>query len=59
MLGCFELLEDPLLGEDQPIVFPFVRELSGGKSRPEFVYRRDRLCLLVLNGLAFPTSRHE
>jgi hypothetical protein len=23
------------------------------------IYRRNRLCLLVLDGLALPTSRHE
>jgi hypothetical protein len=59
VLGCFQLLENPLLGEDEPIAFPFFRELRGGQSRPGLIYRRNRLCLLVLDGLALPTSRHE
>jgi hypothetical protein len=49
VLSCFELLQDPFAGENEPIALSFRRQLIGSQLRPGFVHRGSCFCLLVLN----------
>jgi len=59
VLGCFQLMEDPLPGEKHQIVLALPGELIRSKLRPGFIHCGESFGLLILNRLAFPPSRHD
>ena len=58
-LGILKLVEDPQPGEEHKVALALPGELLRSQLHPVFIHRGGGFCLLILNRLAFPASRHE
>jgi hypothetical protein len=56
--GSFELLEHMLAGQQQALALALAGDLGGSQRRLRWTGRRHCFCLLFLDRLALPASRH-
>lgn len=58
ILGGFELVEHMLAGQCQALFLALTGDLTGSQRWLGGARSRHRFCLLLLNRLTFPSSRH-